>query len=124
MKGFVAAVSIIAQLVGFVAIFWILFEFFTLPDELRQQFFASTETTRRYVVETVDSWQPWPAVGLVGVIVGWLLIMKAWCRDPWFLATSRVLAWIWLVIFPIGTVMGALVLSARARAIRDLKEPK
>ena len=119
MNKLVAAIAIAAQLVGFVAIYWMLFEFFTLPAELLQQFTADTESTRRYLVETFASWQPWPFVGLVGAVVAWLLILNGRCRDGWFLTASLVLACIWLPLIPIGTVVGAMVLFARAKAIRE-----
>ncbi len=122
MKQLVAAASVLAQLVGLVAVYWMLFEFFTLPAELMQQFTSDTESTQRYLVETIDSWQPWPFVGLVGAVLGGFLIFNGGCRDAWFLAVSRVLAWIWLPLIPVGTVIGALVLSAGAKAIREQED--
>ena len=119
MKQLVAAVSILAQLAGLVAIYWMVFEFFTLPDELLQQFTADTESTRSYLTETFASWQPWPFVGLVGAVVAWLLILNGRCRDAWFLGVSRVLAFAWLPLIPVGTVVGALLLFARAKALRE-----
>jgi len=121
MHVLVAAVSIAAQLAGLVAIYWMCFEFFTLPDELLRQFTANTEATQRYLVETFSSWQPWPFLGFVGALVSWLLILNGRCRDAWFLAISRVLAWIWLPVIPVGTLIGALVLIARTKAIRELE---
>ena len=124
MNKLVAGIAVAAQLAGFVAIYWMLFEFFTLPAELLQQFTADTETTQRYLVETFASWQPWPFVGLVGAVVGWLLILNGRCRDGWFLTASLVLACIWLPLIPVGTVIGTLILFARAKAIRKLEEKK
>ena len=118
MPRLIAAICVVAQLVGLVAIYWMFFEFFTLPDELAEQFMADNESAQHYIFETIDSWQPWPFVGFVSAVVGWLLILNGRCRDAWFLGTSRVLAWIWLPVIPVGTVIGALVLSARAKAIR------
>ena len=94
------------------------FEFFTLPAELMQQFTADAEAVRQYLVETFASWQPWPIVGIVGAVLGASLILNGRCRDAWFLATSRVLAWLWLPLVPVGTLVGALVLIARSRAAR------
>ena len=119
MARLIAAICVAAQLVGLVAIYWMFFEFFTLPDELLQQFTADTETTRQFIVETIESWQPWPFVGFVSAVVGWLLILNGRCRDAWFLAVSRVLAWLWLPLIPVGTVIGALILISRAKAIRE-----
>lgn len=121
MTRLIAGICVAAQLVGLVATYWMFFEFFTLPDELLQQFTADTETAERYLAETFASWQPWPFLGFVGAFVGWLLILNGRCRDAWFLAVSRVLAWIWLPLIPVGTVIGALVLRARAQALR--KQP-
>lgn len=119
MKTLIAAASIAGQFAGLVAIYWMVFEFFTLPEELLRQFTADTETTRRYMVETFASWQPWPFVGLVGAVVAWLLILNGRCRDTWFLTASFVLACIWLPLIPVGTIIGALILFARAKAIRE-----
>ncbi len=119
MARLIAGICVAAQLIGLVAIYWMFFEFFTLPEELADQFMADNESAQRYIAETMDSWQPWPFVGIVSAVVGWLLILNGRCRDAWFLATSRVLAWIWLPFIPVGTVIGALVLSARPKAIRD-----
>ena len=118
MARLIAAICVAVQLIGLVAFYWMLFEFFTLPDELLEQFTADTESTERYIAETFASWQPWPFLGFVGAIVGWLLILNGRCRDAWFLAASRVLAWVWLPVFPVGTVIGALVLNARGKAVR------
>ena len=119
MTKFVAAISIVAQFMGIIAIYWMLFEFFTLPEELLRQFTADADSIRRYVVETFASWQPFPFVGLVGAVLGWLLIWNGRCRDAWFLTASLPLACLWLPLIPVGTVIGTLVLLARARAIRE-----
>ncbi len=119
MPRLIAGICIAAQIVGLVAIYWMLFEFFTLPAELLQQFTANAETTQQYLAETIASWQPWPFVGLVGAVVAWLLILNGRCRDAWFLTTSLLLACIWLPLIPVGTVIGASVLFARARATRE-----
>ncbi len=121
MLRLIAAISVAAQLVGLVAIYWMFYEFFTLPDELLQQFTADTKTIERYLAETFASWQPWPFVGFVGAVVGWLLIFNGRCRDAWFLAMSRVLALVWLPLIPVGTVIGVMVLFAHARAMRELE---
>ena len=76
MTRLIAAICPAAQLVGLVTICWMLFEFFTLPEELLRQFTADNESTQRYLAETLASWQPWPFVGLVGAVVGWLLILS------------------------------------------------
>ena len=122
MARLIAGISVAAQLVGLVAIYWMLFEFFTLPEELFRQFAASTETTRQYLVETFASWQPWPFVGLVSAVVGWLLIQNGRCHDAWFLTISLVLACLWLPLIPVGTVIGALVLLARSKATRERED--
>ncbi len=119
MTRLIAAICLAAQLVGLVAIYWMVFEFVTLPDELFRQFTADTQAIQRYVVETGASWQPLPFVGVVGAVAGWLVILNGRCRDAWFLATSRVIAWLWLPVIPVGTVIGVLVLFARRRAIRN-----
>ncbi len=119
MPRLIAGICIAAQLVGLLAIYWMLFEFITLPAELLQQFTADTETTQRHLLETFASWQPWPFVGLVGAVVAWLLILNGRCRDAWFLTTSLILACIWLPLIPVGTLIGALVLFARAKAVRE-----
>ncbi len=97
MNKLVAGIAIVAQLVGLVAIYWMLFEFFSLPAELLQQFTADTETTQRYLIETFASWQPWPFVGFVGAVVAWLLMLNGRCRDAWFLTMSFVIALEWLL---------------------------
>ena len=115
----IAFIAVAAQLVGLVATYWMFFEFFTLPEELVQQFTADTETARQFLAETFASWQPWPFVGLVSAVVSWLLVLNGRCRDTWFLTASLVLACLWLPLIPVGTVIGALMLIARAKAIRD-----
>ncbi len=122
MTRIVAAISVVAQIMGIAAFGWLLFEFFTLPGELLEHVVSDPDITKRFVEETLVSYRPWFLAGFVGGFVGWLLILKAWCRDAWFMATSRVLAWIWLPLIPVGTVIGALLLSARRKAVNEKDE--
>ncbi len=119
MTRIVAAASMVAQIIGIAAFGWLVFEFLTLPDELLEQVISDPDFTKRFIAETVISYRPWLLAGYAAGFVGWLLIRNAWCRDAWFLAASRVLAWIWLPLIPIGTAIGALLLSARKKALGE-----
>ena len=119
MKASVAAVSIIAQLAGFLAIGWMFYDLFTFPEALIESTSGDTELLQRYIAETVMSYRPGLGVGALGAIAAWLLILKGRYHAAWFLKTARVLAWVWMPLVPMGTVLGVLVLSARSAAISD-----
>ena len=118
----VAIAVVLAQLVGLTAFGWFIFEMITLPQELLDEAAGNLGFANQLVEETIASYRAWWLTGVVGAMVGWLLIFKSWCRDAWFLATTRVLAWIWLLFFPVGTVIGALVLYSRAKALKELAD--
>ena len=88
MKGLSAAVSIIAQLAGFLALGWMFYDLFTLPEALLESAGGDTELLQQYIVETVVSYQPGIGIGALGAIATWLLILKGRFHASWFLKNS------------------------------------
>lgn len=121
IKSLLAATGVVAQIVGFASLGFMMFDLALSADVLVQQAAGNDATLQRLIVETVYSYGPYFGVGVVGAIVCWLLILKGKYRAEWFLRTSRVLAWAWMPLIPVGTVLGALVLSARAAAVESRK---
>jgi len=114
-----AVVSLLAQVTGLLSLAFFVYDLATLPHELIEQAAGDTTLIQQFILETVLSYRSWIGAGVVGAIVAWLLILKEGCRASWFLATSRVLAWSWMPLAPVGTILGVLVLSARSAAIAD-----
>ncbi|MEM1262493.1 MAG: hypothetical protein AAGH76_08855 [Pseudomonadota bacterium] len=48
--------------------------------------------------------------GFVGVLIAWLLLRKGTESPGWFKQILRVLAWVWIVLVPVGTAVGLLLL--------------
>lgn len=118
MRG-LAGISVLAQIVGLLSVAFLIFDLATLPESLIEQGAGNNELISKYFLETVASYTAWLGVGIFAALVAWMLILKDKCRDAWFLRSSRVLAWSWMPLIPIGTLVGVLVLSARAAAIAD-----
>jgi len=114
-----AVASVVAQIVGLFSFGYMMYDIFMLPATLIEQAGGDTARVQQYVLETALSYGAWIASGVIGAILTWLLILKDGYRATWFLATSRVIAWIWMPLFPIGTGLGLLVLRARAAAVTD-----
>jgi len=112
-----AALCILAQAIGLLAFGWMMFEFMTLPAELLEQIVADREFAKSFVAETLESYRLWAFYGIVAAIGAWALIARGWYRASWFLASSRVLAFLWLPLVPVGTLLGLLILRARSRTI-------
>lgn len=119
MYRLLAVASVVAQVIGLLSFGFMMYDIFTLPPALTEQIGGDTVRDQQYVLETVLSYLAWVTAGIVGAIVAWLLILKNRYRAPWYLRTSRVIAWSWMLLFPIGTGLGVLVLRARAAAITD-----
>jgi len=119
IKTALAGASLITQVVGLLSIGFMVFDLATLPETLMAQAADDTALVNQYVFETVASYGAWVGAGVAGAIVAWLLILKGKYMTAWFLKVSRVLAWSWLPLIPVGTLVGVLVLSARAAAIAD-----
>ena len=103
----------------FVGLGFMLFDLFSLPDALFPDRDFTAEEIAPYLVETIDSYIPVLGVGIVGAIVAWLLILKGRYWATWFLNASRVFGWLWMPFIPVGTVLGALLLSSRAHAVES-----
>ncbi len=121
IKTALAGACVIAQIVGLLSIGFMVFDLATLPESLMAQAADDTALVNQYIYETVVSYGAWVGAGMVAAIVAWLLILKGNYRSAWFLTVSRVLAWSWLPLIPVGTIVGVLVLRARAVAIRERK---
>jgi len=118
-KTALAIASVITQVAGLLSIGFMVFDLATLPESLMAQAADDSALVNQYLYETVVSYAAWVGAGVVAAIVAWLLILKGEYRVTWFLRTSRVLAWSWMPFIPVGTIVGVLVLSARAAAIAD-----
>ena len=121
IKTALAGASVIVQIVGLLSLGFMVFDLATLPETLMVQAADDAAFVDQYVFETVASYGAWVGAGLAAAIVAWLLILKGKYKDVWFLRSSRVLACSWLPLVPVGTLVGALVLRARAAAIREDK---
>jgi len=121
IKTALAGTCVIAQIVGLLSIGFMVFDLATLPESLMAQAADDTALVNQYIYETVVSYGAWVGAGMVAAIVAWLLILKGNYRSAWLLTVSRVLAWSWLPLIPVGTIVGVLVLRARAVAIRERK---
>lgn len=119
IKTVIAGASVAVQAVGLLGIGFMVFDLATLPDSLVEQGALEEALVSPYIYETVASYAGWLGTGLAAAIVAWLLILKGVYRGAWFLGVSRVLAWCWMPLIPVGTGVGVLVLSARAAAIAD-----
>ena len=119
IKTALAGASVAAQLVGLLGIGFMVFDLATLPESLMAQAADNTALANQYVYETVASYGAWVGAGMVAAIVAWLLILRGKYTAAWFLRVSRVLAWSWLPLIPVGTTVGVLVLRARSAAIAD-----
>ena len=119
IKTALAGASVAAQLVGLLSIGFMVFDLATLPESLMAQAADNTALANQYVYETVASYGAWVGAGMVAAIVAWLLILRGKYTAAWFLRVSRVLAWSWLPLIPVGTTVGVLVLRARSAAIAD-----
>ena len=47
--------------------------------------------------------------GLIGAILSWIALRKIGERPGWFVVLTKLLASFWLVLFPIGTIVGILM---------------
>lgn len=111
----------VTQLVGLISVGFLVFDLATLPESLMAQAADDTAFVNPYIHETVASYGAWFGAGMVAAMVAWLLILKGAYRATWFLRVSRVLAWSWLPLIPVGTIVGLLVLRARTGAIAEGK---
>lgn len=89
-----------------------LFEFYTSVEILIEIAAGDRAVLKRLILETIASYSFYIGAGIIAAILALLLILKGQYRATWYLRTSRVLAWIWLPFVPVGTLLGALVLSA------------
>ena len=121
IKTTLAGASVITQIVGLLRIGFMVFDLATLPESLMAQAADDTALVDQYVFETVASYGAWIGAGLAAALVAWLLILRGKYTASWFLRVSRVLAWSWLPLVPVGTLVGVLVLRARAAAIADVE---
>ena len=121
IKTTLAGASLITQIVGLLSIGFMVFDLATLPESLMAQAADDTALVNQYVFETVASYGAWIGAGLAAALVAWLLILRGKYTASWFLRVSRVLAWSWLPLVPVGTLVGVLVLRARAAAIADVE---
>ena len=121
IKTTLAGASLITQIVGLLSIGFMVFDLATLPESLMAQAPDDTALVNQYVFETVASYGAWIGAGLAAALVAWLLILRGKYTASWFLRVSRVLAWSWLPLVPVGTLVGVLVLRARAAAIADVE---
>lgn len=119
MYPFLATASLLAQVVGLFSLGYLCFDLMTLPDALIEPAAGDEALVRQYIAETVVSYGAWLGAGLLGGVTAWLLILKDGYRAGWFLTTSRVLAWLWMPLIPPGTLLGVLILSARAAAFEE-----
>jgi len=117
-----AAVVLIAQALAFVGLGYMFADIVVLPDVLFPGRRATLAELAPYVVDTVVSYWAVFVIGALGALAALLLILKGKYQATWFLTTARVLGWVWVPLFPLGTVLGILILRARSSAIRQLSE--
>jgi len=76
MRLLLATASLVAQVVGLLALGFMMYDVFTLPDTLVAQAAGDTATFRQYILEAVVSYGPWIALGIAGAITMWLLMRR------------------------------------------------
>ena len=61
-------------------------------------------------------------IGLIGLLIGWRLLIKNEDIPSWFKTYSKALTYLWLLFIPIGTVLGLLqlkILNNEAKITND-----
>lgn len=116
IKAILAAVAIAAQFVAFVGFAYMLFDIVVLPDVLFPGQSATAAELTPYVLDTIVSYWAFIAVGALGALVTWLLILQGQYLARWFLTAAHILGWLWMPLLPIGTILGTAILTSRSRA--------
>ena len=75
-----------------------------------------------YIEETVASYGPVYGIGLIGAIANFVLVSRAGFHARWFLKATRFIAWLWMPLLPIGTLIGVVLLGSAREASQQKPE--
>jgi hypothetical protein len=64
-----------------------------------------------YIQETIASYQAVLWAGLVGAAVYGGIYFRKLVSARWFLTGARMLAWLWFLLIPVGTLVGVVLIS-------------
>ena len=116
LQSMAAAASLAAQAVFFVGLAFATYDVISVVRVFGPQV-EDASMLVPYLRETLDSYQPTLASGIVGAIVGYAVLFKSGFRASWFLSGTRIVGWLWLPFVPIGTLIGIVLLGARRSAL-------
>ena len=105
----IAAASLLAQIAFFVGFY------FLSADLLSLRYVIAPEMREGslfpYIRETIASYQAVLWTGLIGAVICGVFYFKKLVVARWFMAGARVLAWLWILLIPISTVAGIVLVS-------------
>ena len=107
-----AAMALAGQVMFFVGLVFMFLDLFAIPDALFPGREFTAEEIAPFISETIASYGPLLGLGVAGAVVTWLLLIRGYYRAAWFLKASRVFAWLWVPLIPVGPVIGVLLLAA------------
>lgn len=119
MRSLLAAASLIAQVVFFVGFAWMVVDIFSLVNVMTPEMKEDTSLLVPYIRETLYSYLSVLGVGIIGVTASCIIYLKSNFRASWYLKGTRILGWLWLLLLPVGTLLGLVLLGARKSAIQS-----
>ncbi len=114
-----ALLSLFAQMIGLLGIGFLIWDLLVLPRVFYPDGDWSVAGLLPYALETVIGYWPILLLCAIGVSMAALLMVSARFRARWFLTSCRILGWLWMPFLPVGPVFGAMLLFARAHAVRS-----
>lgn len=115
----VAAFSLAAQLIFFVGLGFLAFDLASLVNIVAPQMEQDPSHLTQYIRETFESYGPTIGTGLLGAVATYAVYLKSAFRATWFLRGTKILAWLWLPLIPIGTLIGIVLLGASREEVED-----
>lgn len=105
----IAAMGLVAQAAFFVGFGFLAADLlsltYTIAPEMREGSLVP------FVEETIASYRAILWTGLISAAVHSVIYVRRLVRAPWFLAGTRVLAWLWLLLLPIGAVVAIVLIT-------------
>lgn len=120
IKTVFALASLTAEVLFFVGLAFLVSDLWSLQYIITPAMEDDPLLLTPYIEETVASYGPVYGVGLLGAIANFVLISRIRFHARWFLNGSRFIAWLWMPLLPVGTLIGVVLLgSAREAAKQD-----
>lgn len=107
----IAAASLVAQAAFFVGFGFLVADLLSLRNVVTPEMGEGSRVLVRYVQETVASYQAVLWTGFIGALAWYLIYLRQIFRARWYLTGTRVLGWMWLLLLPIGTGVGIVLIS-------------